>query len=206
MNDDCPFCTRKPAEIICRSQNFYVTPSVGQIVEGHLLICSNKHFLNLATLDERLFHELEQVIGKTADVVRGDYSRPFFFEHGAASQNKGGGSCIDHLHVQVVPSVIKVGEGERNIDIYERIPFPRARLRDIRDIALMCGQGYLFHEYDGTGHMSVFKPDVEVPSQYCRRLLAENVGKPDEWDWAIFPEKEKFQRVLKKLKNWKDAI
>jgi len=44
--------------VVAESQNFFVFPSLGQLVEGYLLICSQEHFLGLSQINKEHFQEL----------------------------------------------------------------------------------------------------------------------------------------------------
>ena len=72
---------------ICRnslfqSENFIVFPSLGQIVEGYLLIATKKHYIALGAIPAELYPELEYVQKQVGRVLLDNYSNPFFLSTG----------------------------------------------------------------------------------------------------------------------------
>ena len=74
--------------ILFESKNFVVFPTIGQIVEGYLLIAPKKHFISIAAIPKSMFSELEKLQKKVRAVLEENYSTPLFFEHRPLSQNK----------------------------------------------------------------------------------------------------------------------
>ena len=84
------------------SDNFVVFPSLGQIVEGYLLIAPKKHYIGVSGIPKELYPELEEVCKKVRNKLSEVYCVPLFFEHGPHKESKGG-CCIDHAHIHAVP-------------------------------------------------------------------------------------------------------
>ena len=94
------------------TENFVVLPSVGQIVEGYLLIMPKSHATSIANMDLELFDELEYVYAQTEKILETNYSRPIFFEHGVCRTGYDyfNGCCVDHAHIHAVPVQVDVAE------------------------------------------------------------------------------------------------
>ena len=94
-------------------------------------------------------------------------------EHGSFS-GCGGGACIDHAHLSVLPThhkqVIGPGAPDREADTMTTL------LEAIDQPYLMLGTGR---------HLGLhLQPGV--PSQFVRREYCRLQGR-DDWDWGIFP-------------------
>ncbi|GAI58450.1 unnamed protein product, partial [marine sediment metagenome] len=71
-----------PNRIIAETENFVVLPSIGQIVEGYLLIVTKAHRGSMGCLSDVEIIELEGLMERTRFLLTRMYGRPLFFEHG----------------------------------------------------------------------------------------------------------------------------
>ncbi len=192
FNDSCDFC--KEAEsgyltkiadarilprkrTIYETENFRVFPTLGPLVEGHLLIASKQHYVGIAGLAENLYDELEEVQELVRRKVTEKYQAPVFFEHGDVTEARGSGSCISHTHLHVVPVGVDIIEGlemkfnKREIKKY-------AELKENQDAQIP----YMFVQ-TREGRRYVFDIPGVLPSQYARQVVAIKIGKPERWNW-----------------------
>jgi diadenosine tetraphosphate (Ap4A) HIT family hydrolase len=157
------------------TEQFRVVPSLGQIVEGHVLVVPVSHVCALADLSSSELRALEVMRPRVRSVMGTAYSNCIFFEHGV--RGEGAGGCgIDHAHMHAVPVA---ADG-----VLEKLQqeFGGNRVDSIQGIkyALPAGSSYLFFE-DVNGDRFVF-PVSNLPSQFLRKLVAESIGKSN-WDW-----------------------
>jgi diadenosine tetraphosphate (Ap4A) HIT family hydrolase len=165
-------CARRA---ILANSRFHVIPTLGQLVEGHLLIVPDTHFCALANLPSNQIVELDSLMQLVRSRLNDAYGECTFFEHGI--RDEGAGGCgIDHAHMHAVPvaadgvlNTLKQEFGGSRID----------SLKGIRD-SLPDGSSYLFFE-NFAGDRYLF-PVNNLPSQYMRKLVAESIGKSN-WDW-----------------------
>lgn len=56
-----------------------------------------------------------------------------------------------------------------------------------------------------SGTINVFSIDTQEPppSQYLRRVICNIEGRPDRWDWALFPEKDNIITTVRGLAGQK---
>jgi diadenosine tetraphosphate (Ap4A) HIT family hydrolase len=154
---------------------FRVIPSLGQLVDGHLLVVPRRHFCAIADLPDRSVSELEILCDEVRLTLRRAYGDCVFFEHGI--RGAGSGGCgIDHAHMHAVPVL---GNGVLGI-LTEK--FAGTAIRGLGDLKNRVGRKlpYLFFR-DRLGQRFVF-PVEHLPSQYMRKLIAESSGEA-EWDW-----------------------
>jgi len=199
MKEGCNLCQHmiEKEEIIYQTENFYVTPSLGQFVGGYLLICSKSHFIGLSYLPERLFKELEKLKEDVREILHETYNKKtLFFEHGPVSENKKGGCCIDHTHLHAIPF-------EKDIlkDISKN--FKPQEIRGLKELTKQKEKQIPYFYYENQeGKRFLFEINFPVPSQYLRQIIASKTSTPNKWDWRIYPEIKRFNETLRKLK-WK---
>jgi len=192
-NDRCDFCdelsggkdnafTRiygpdQKSRILFRSQNFVVVPSLGQLVEGHLLLVPVSHYTALADMQSRSIREASELCARARETLFKVYGWPcVIFEHGVRG-NQSGGCGIDHAHMHAVPFT-----GLREpIDELKRTH----SLKSIDGIAEIHKEvsptsPYLY--YEETNGQAWTCETAFIPSQYLRKLLAESLG-INSWDW-----------------------
>ena len=102
----CKFCnldyTKKYNTIIEETNNFIITPSLGALVDGYILIISKKHYNNMAELNKEEKKEYLKLINKYRGIFIKIYNKyPIIFEHGDI-KNKINNSCIVHAHTHIV--------------------------------------------------------------------------------------------------------
>ena len=177
--------------IILASASFRVIPTLGQIVEGHLLIVPLRHFCAMADLPSSMIEEFNDVCGRVRSALTDAYGECVFFEHGV--RGSGSGGCgIDHAHMHAVPVAAK-----GFLDVLTR-EFGGCAINDLAEIQKVVKQesSYLFFE-DSSAGRHVF-PVTELPSQYMRKLVADSIGKPD-WDWRKCGQEPELFSTLERL-------
>ncbi len=154
---------------------FRVVPSIGQIVEGHLLIVPQAHFCALADMPAESSLGFNLLLRKVRSVLEEHYSRCVFFEHGIRSEDSGG--CgIDHAHMHAVPV------GAHGVLEALKRDFAGTRIDSIEGVrhVLSDRSSYLF--FEDTSQARFAFPVTNLPSQYMRKLVAGSIGKSN-WDW-----------------------
>src|SRR5712664_2596638 len=79
-----------PDRCLLATRNFRVFPSIGQIVEGYLLIVPVHHYWALDELPTELADELAAICECARSIVSQNYGRCISFEHGARGPANGG--------------------------------------------------------------------------------------------------------------------
>src|SRR5260370_16987094 len=91
-----------PPRHLLGTDNFRIFPSIGQIVEGYLLIAPVQHYCTLDELPTELVGELAAICERARSIVSQNYGPCISFEHGARGPVNGG--CgIYHAHLHIVP-------------------------------------------------------------------------------------------------------
>jgi len=183
--------------IIKETKNFVIIPTIGQIVEGYLLIVPKQHYLCIGALPPNHFEELEKIIDNCKKALLSVYNKKtIMFEHGAVgiSFKERAGCCTDHAHLHVVPAEVDLLDEIRKNYIPQKI----TSLKELKEKYLKKVP-YLFYQ-NNQEDMYVFNAPI-VMSQYFRQILAKKLNKMDKWDWRLYYGKEKMINTIKKLKG-----
>jgi len=178
---------------ILTSEHFVVFVGMGPLPEGYLLLAPRAHHISYAQVPVEWYPEFLVLKSQVTEMLSSVYTTPIFFEHGPASVSKRGGCCIEHAHMHAAPvqvdllqSISNHFQGRRLYSFYE--------LKDLGEQK----QPYLFYE-NVKGERFIFVVPPRIPSQFLRRLLAGELGIPDEWDWALFPRRQAMIETARKL-------
>jgi diadenosine tetraphosphate (Ap4A) HIT family hydrolase len=184
------------SRIVRQTAHFAVVPTIGQLLEGHLLILPKAHYLSFGHVPQDLVEEYLSLKQQVWSAVLAEYSvPPIMFEHGEAAEKRRAGGSVDHAHMHMVPTSADLLSIIRS-DFVGR---PIGSVTDLHCQAA-CGIPYLYYE-DASGQSYVFDVSVELPSQYLRRLLAKQLGVSDRWNWRVFPEVERLRATVVRLEQ-----
>lgn len=165
---------------LLRTAHLRVLPSLGHLVRGYLLVVPEVHYPTLGDMPPAMIQEVEDVKRSLARLLQPIYGSYVFFEHGARSSDSGG--CgIYHAHLHALPLQPK-GTLPRLKE-----EFPHITIGSLADLGQVSDSSYLFYE-DSSGDQYVFFPKA-LPSQYLRRILAEDAG-ISQWDWRLSGREE----------------
>lgn len=187
-----------PNRIITETENFVVIPSIGQIMEGYLLIVAKTHRASMGCLSNGEIKELKELMGRTRLLLTRTYGKPLFFEHGVVDGIESGGCGISHAHIHAVPLADEV-------DLLPVIQqsFTGCSIHSLAALTQKASHGrpYLFYEdQQGNRYLFDLHATTGIPSQYLRRAIASKLGSM-EWDWRSFGRENKLLATLTKLRN-----
>ncbi len=183
---------RPENRVLFRSNDFAVIPSLGQIVEGYLLLLPIEHFKALGDLPDPFVDELAQICQLAGKVLRNEYGSFILFEHGTRSEGVGG--CgIYHAHLHAVP----LGHVPDPVDALKK-NFPCAELTHLNQVSKESAglPSYLFYQ-DSVGRRYLFDTGP-LPSQYMRKILADALGE-QHWNWRDAGREERLLATIRRL-------
>jgi diadenosine tetraphosphate (Ap4A) HIT family hydrolase len=178
--------------VLFRSDNFVVIPSLGQIVEGYLLILPIKHFKALADLPMQSLDEFAAIVKSLGNILTVQYGSYVLFEHGTRSEGAGG--CgIYHAHLHATPLS---GITDPIDSLRANFPFTRCEnLSEIREHSASL-DSYLLYQ-DTTAKLYLFDTGP-LPSQYMRKLLADALH-DSNWNWRTAGREERLLTTMERL-------
>ncbi|MFL5963884.1 MAG: HIT domain-containing protein [Gaiellaceae bacterium] len=182
--------------VILETEAFAVLPSLGPLVEGHVLICPKIHTRRFADMDA-IQHDFDACRRQIQALLDRHYDGVHvFFEHGAGRDSEVIPCTVDHAHIHVVPlSAVAMG---------------RFVLPDLGWV----GAGNTLAELNSAVGASEYLalslpresqclvatgPPGTFPSQLLRRAVAAAVGRPHRWNWRVDPEPQTVGRVHETL-------
>lgn len=102
---DCIFCDQiSSREILKRTSNFKLVYDIDPIQEGHLLIISKEHYMNILEIPNTVLHELIELQKEIVSLLESNFS----VEGVTIMQNNG--RIMDegtHFHVHVIPRYLE---------------------------------------------------------------------------------------------------
>lgn len=209
---ECPFCIEftdieasefrtlfsreeLQSRIILTTQAFNVIVGLGAINPGYLLLVPKIHNISFAHLSNTEAAEAEVIKKYLKEVLSKAYpnSSIIVFEHGATSSECLSGGCISHAHLHFLPT--------QRTNLLPKLmeAFVQKPIGSLLELQSIRGHKYLYYEDMTGGH--VFLVEQRLPSQYFRRLIAIEEGKPLQWDWGIFIEKENIVQTTNTLED-----
>src|SRR5260370_5986666 len=120
---------------------FRVLPTLGQLIEGHLLVIPGRHLTSMGDLMPDESKQLEAICDSVRWTLQEVYGQALFFEHGI--RGAGSGGCgIEHAHLHAVPVA---GDGVLDFLVREFGGCAIHGLVNIKD-AVKQESSYLFFE------------------------------------------------------------
>lgn len=181
--------------ILHETPNFLVFPSVGPLVEGHLLIVPKKHCYSIAGLPPDFYEELEALVKSVGQLLTKEYCKPIFFEHGTVSSLANGGTSIDHAHLHALPLNLGLTQILNKKFAKKEIVFLKELKKFFKD-----EKPYLFFQTP-SGQRFCYEVQGRLESQYLRKIIAENIGRSRYWNWRYYPRTKCFLKTLKQLRS-----
>jgi diadenosine tetraphosphate (Ap4A) HIT family hydrolase len=180
--------------LLLATERFRVFPSIGQLVEGYLLIAPLSHYTALDEMPADLLEEFGEISRQVRTVLSETYGPCVCFEHGARGPANGG--CgIYHAHLHAVPL-------SRSLDQSELLKskFSYREIIDLSEIRERTEGLPAYLLYMSTQGSSYVFDTGSLPSQYMRKLLAEALGNP-QWDWRTAGREERLLATLNRLSH-----
>lgn len=199
---ECKFCSiankqniETYNEPIIETNSFIVIAGMGQICDGYLNICSKRHLVNLACLEDVESSELEQLKTSVSALVFDAYRvSPWFFEHGDATAWIKGGSCISHAHMHVIP--LPLASLPRFLNRFKMIDLSHST--SLRDQLWTMAPYFFIELADGSKYATT---QVGLPCQFGRQLVVSEYGIKKNWDWRICPTIDEMHTCIERYKQ-----
>jgi len=173
------------SRVLAKNKSLTIIPSLGPITQGHLLICSNKHFLSLADGFNRGLEEIE--IKSAMHTVRSWLEKYFqlpviAFEHGSVVGGDRSSACVEHAHLHMLPLPKNLTNW---LDLKDN---QWTQIEKTTDLAIWEAEqtDYLFYE-DTHGFKWTRPASLNYSSQFFRRQLSRALNQPSSFDWRINP-------------------
>ena len=206
--DNCRFCSiansneivQKPENAkIAENEKYFAISSVGALVEGWTLIVPKQHCCSMKDLysEEAFSTFANQLIS----VLTACYGPVVAFEHGPNREGSDTSCGTDHAHIHIVPYHSLAAK----LDNME-MEWQRCSASQVSKF--VNGNEYLFYcEPDGkwddpAGRVHVLDESI---SQFFRRVIAEDLGILDRFNYKTNPDTELTLKTIEKVSNFYSA-
>ncbi len=192
---ECVFCNiddnKLENTIIEETNNFYVIPCVGSLVDGYLLIVSKRHIFSMSQLTKEEQKEYINLLNKYREKFKTIYNKyPIIFEHGSSDNetNKSANSVF-HAHTHIVNH-----EFSDEDSIIKNTSFKKCNFNSIYP----KNTNYIF--YISNNNQEYISYTFEPISQLMRIYIAKDLNLLQKYDWR----KEKFENnIIKTISRFK---
>ncbi|HET6931216.1 MAG TPA: hypothetical protein VFI45_12910 [Candidatus Acidoferrum sp.] len=185
--------------ILHATERFRVFPTIGQLVEGYLMIAPVSHYTAMDQIPTDATAELTELAELTRSALSKLYGPSVFFEHGARGPINGG--CgIYHAHLHAVPLN---GLADPVEILKHRFSYTEAS--DLPEFTKQSKHlpSYLFYQ-DSNARLYLFDTGP-LPSQYMRKLLANSLG-DDNWNWRKVGREDRLLSTIERLSGRFDTM
>jgi ATP adenylyltransferase len=182
---------------ILESENFIVFPSIGPLVLGHVLLCPKSHVCGISQSIDHLSAEYQEIKQTTVALLQDVYrSGVHCFEHGGAPASDRLICSVGHAHMHLLPATVDVLD---RLQLNGRWVPLRLHERDLISFAGPCE--YLFYETPTGASYGSLAASHPIESQYMRRVFADALGCPDEWNWRTHPQLAVLEKTTTSLSS-----
>ena len=178
-------------QVLLASSRFLTIPSKGALVSGYVLIVPTTHQLSLAHSDSSELRECWEMAETAAEIV-GNGGPCVMFEHGPMTPSSALGCSVDHAHLHVVPSTMRLGQS-RVLDSYVWTEIND--MDSIRDFA-SSQKPYIFLRDASSRSYTALLAEHDQPSQLLRRAIATHLGRPHQFNWIEYPFEENVRATI----------
>jgi len=166
--------------VLWSEDGLVVTPTLGSLLPGWILVIPEEHALSGAQLDT----DRRESVSRALDEIRGLTEKLFgtatVFEHGPATHGSEVGCTVDHVHIHVAPLPFDLSHAAKQTPsgiglqwgLYERWVDVWDRFSGMDYIATSSAQG-------------IWAASGQVGSQFFRRVIATELGVPEHYDWRF---------------------
>ena len=185
---------------IYMSDHFFVLATVGQFVNGYLLIIPKRHIMSNAELTDEELEEFTAVLEDVEYLLKLTYSEDMFlvWENGSGRDGKSKAKdSVVHSHVHIVASMLTAEEVEET----SKLDFKDITLKDLKNYADVS---YLLMRSEKNHDVWKICPsdDVFIPRQWIRNEVAEKIGITDEtWNWRKYPFYDNMQLTVNQIRD-----
>lgn len=182
------------SRVITQTEHFVVIPTLGSFVEGYVMVLSKAHYDCAGQIPADQMAELTQLLEMMKNRIRQCYhTDTVCFEHGSVSCTNRFGGCINHAHIHIVPCPNSL-MGE--IALYDLQTEKIDSLEDLQGYG-QRGEPYLY--FEDTDQQKYLITGDNVVSQFFRKLLAQQHGVDEKWDWRTDLCMENVQKTCQRL-------
>ena len=186
--------------ILFETPNFVVVPTIGSIIPGWLLVVSRHHFLCMGTMGDALMSELRDVRRLATRALVDQFGPVASFEHGPAEPRTSVGCGVDHAHLHLIATDVRLVDGARRIT-QEPLSWVPVDGLDATTLYHQRRIPYVYVELpDGKAWLGT---SSNIESQLFRKVIAAASGRTDVFDWKCHSFEGNAHETVRAVEAWK---
>lgn len=188
LRQDCFLCRPKAALLVDVSPAGYAVAGLGPLADGYTVVATHDHVRGLAAVPvetRRLYADYTMTV---ASRLSKQYGSCFIIEHGnmaicGVGDATGRAHCL-HPHFLLVPDT------RCSVDPFvEHFGSEHSAFGSLAEaVQYGADRGQYVLAGDTSGMFHVFLPNGDLPRQFARALLAEQLGLVDRASWRDTPD------------------
>lgn len=182
-----------PCRVIERGDVWSSFVALGPISPGNLLIVPDRHNVCLAELSDNELMAIEDAATRLSSELQEWNDDVVWFEHGGDPTCEPSFACVEHVHLQIVPTRRGV------LDAVSRELGPGVRLKGLRSLNMQGHIGQYLFVRSWSEDRAIVYPNSQLQSQYMRRLLFRFNGEAVAWDWRRAGRKDAILETIRRL-------
>ena len=187
-------CGRGQSRVFWKSANSFAMIALGPLTIGNAVIVPHRHYRSISEMPLEEIEALSMDLESIMRLIEQRTGLPVVvFEHGMPSVPSEIDSCIDHVHLQMIPTEVDI-----LAEIKHRLTLS-GPIESIEELSRYNGEvPYLYISQPSELRGKVFL-DQGIPSQYVRRVYAEAVNDSHGWNWRSHPRCEVISKSMQIL-------
>jgi|GEM_PF-519882 len=183
---------------LVETENFFVVPSLGALVEGWLLIVTKEHHICMGSLEQERMNELKILLDIIKNWIRSIYGSAAAFEHGPVSFKQPVGCGVDHAHIHVVPTSVPLIQNARK---WVESEFVWSRVSGIEAVSAANDRGNSYLYVDQDDYAPMLYDGGGIPSQLFRKTIADSIGIAEQYNWREHAHEEVIAKTIVRLER-----
>jgi len=168
---------RYSKRILLETEAFFVVPSLGALMPGHVLLLPKRHYYSVGEMNERDVAELGLLAERMECLLQRLYGFCSSFEHGCVKGVGKAGACIDHAHLHMLPLKTDLREAIR-------AKFgPGTEIHRLSELGQFASHQVPYLYYRAPEGSARGYEAQQAPSQFFRQLICSTTPTESPWDW-----------------------
>ena len=183
--------------IFMESASGTAVASLGQIVEGYAVVFGREDRISLRGLEKGDRREFLRFVRAARQRVEQRFGPTVMFEHGASCSGTNVSCGVNQIHVHIAPYSGRPLKNEIEKSFQHKATGQTTDQMLEKLSSWGIDRPYFWLE--DRGGVFLFSYGEKRESQVVRRVIAQQVGMDEQWNWREYPTQELAERVAKEL-------
>lgn len=171
--------------------------SLGQIVEGYAVVFGREDRISLRSLENDDRRDFLRFVRTARQCVGQHFGSTVMFEHGASCAGTNVSCGVNRIHVHIVPYTGRPLNTE--IEKAFQCTAISSTIEQMLETLSAWESNSPYFWIEEGGKVFLFSYGEKRNSQVVRRVIAQQVGMDDRWNWREYPTQEAAESVAREL-------